>query len=58
MAGQATMRTAYADNFRMQVVPDENPDTSWLEQKGSEDRLSQYRAGMFGFVGVQAVCDL
>jgi hypothetical protein len=46
--------------IRMEVVPDESPDASYLEQEGLgfEDRLAAYRAGEFGFVGVRAVAEL
>jgi hypothetical protein len=37
------------------VVTDDDPDTSYLEQEGFEDRLAAYRDGAFHFVGVRAV---
>lgn len=40
------------------VVADESPDISWLEQDVWADRLAEYHAGAFGFVGVQAVADI
>jgi hypothetical protein len=36
------------------VLPDNDPDTSWLEQDEFSDRLAEYQAGGFGFVGVRA----
>lgn len=36
------------------VLPDQDPDTSYLEQDGFEDRLAAYRAGDFAHVGVRA----
>ena len=40
------------------VQADDSPDASWLEQEGWEDRLAQYQAGEFGFIGVQATAEL
>src|SRR5271157_2617685 len=44
--------------IEMQVIPDESPDTSYLEQEGFEDRLTEYRARSFGFVGVRASVEI
>lgn len=35
-------------------IPDEDPDTSYLEQEGFEDRLESYRRGDFYFLGIVA----
>lgn len=35
-------------------IYDESPDTSYLEQEGFEDRLAEYRAGDFHFIGIRA----
>ena len=45
-----------ADDIEMEVIPDEYPDTSYLEQKdmGFEERLEEYKRGKFDFVGVRA----
>ena len=40
------------------VVPDTDPDPSYLEQEGFEDRLAQYRNDEFGFVGVRACAEI
>ena len=41
--------------IEMEIIPDESPDTSYLEQEGFEDRLAEYQRGEFGFLGVRAV---
>src|SRR5947207_1836146 len=41
-----------------EIVEDENPDASYLEQDDWEERLAQYRAGDFHFVGVRAVAEI
>lgn len=50
--------STFAQNLRWEAVPDEYGDASYLEQEGFEDRLAEYRSGAFGFLGVQAVCEL
>ena len=45
-------------DIEMQVVPDESPDTSYLEQEGFEERLAAYRNGDFGFIGVRASVEI
>ena len=45
-------------DFDRQLVPDDCPDTSYLEQEGFEDRMEQYRQGGFDYVGVRAVVEL
>lgn len=44
--------------FTLDLIPDEDPETSYLEQEGFEDRLRQYRDGQFHFIGVRASVDL
>lgn len=44
--------------IRRELVPDLDPDTSYLEQEGWEDRLDQYRRGVFLFCGVRAVATI
>lgn len=39
----------------VEIVPEEDPDPSYLEQEGFEDRLAQYRRGDFRLVGIRAV---
>ena len=41
-----------------QIIDDSDPDPSYLEQKGFEERLQQYRNGDFSFVGVRASAEL
>jgi hypothetical protein len=52
------MITVSKRDFDRQLVPDDCPDTSYLEQEGFEDRLEQYRQGDFDYVGVRAVVAL
>lgn len=37
---------------------DSDPDTSYLEQEGFEDRLEQYRNGSFAFIGIWAEAEV
>ncbi len=37
-----------------EVLDDSDADASWLEQDDFADRLAEYRAGDFSFVGVRA----
>jgi hypothetical protein len=48
------MITISKADFVMQEIPDDDPDPSYLEQDDFADRLAEYRAGEFGFVGVRA----
>jgi hypothetical protein len=41
-----------------EIVPDDSPDPSYLEQDGWQGRLAAYRQGEFGFVGVRAVAEI
>jgi hypothetical protein len=52
------MITLSKNDFDRQLVPDDCPDTSYLEQDGFEDRLEQYRRGQFDVVGVRAVVEV
>lgn len=36
------------------VMPDDNPDPSYLEQPDFEERRAQYLADLFSFVGIRA----
>lgn len=46
--------TASRGCFRMEIIPDNDPDPSYLEQDGFEDRLAEWKRCAFGFVGVRA----
>lgn len=37
---------------------DTDPDTSYLEQEGFEERKRQYLADLFGFLGIIAKCEV
>ena len=39
------MITVSKSDFDRQIVPDDSPDTSYLEQAGFKDRLAEYRLG-------------
>ena len=52
------MITLSKSDFDRQLVPDDCPDTSYLEQEGFEDRLAEYRRGEFDYVGVRAAVEL
>lgn len=41
-------------DFKIDIIGDENPDVSYLEQEGFEERLAAYRNGDFGFIGIRA----
>ena len=45
-------------DFVREVIPDSDPDTSYLEQKEFGKRLRQYRAGQFAYVGIRAKVEL
>jgi hypothetical protein len=45
-------------SIKTRVMYDPDPDPSYLEQKGFEDRLRQYKNGVFGFVGVDAIAEI
>lgn len=40
------------------VLPDEDPDVSFLDQDEFEDRKEAYRRGNFSFVGVRAEAEI
>lgn len=52
------MITLSKSDFYRRLIPDDCPDTSYLEQPGFEERLQQYRQGGFDYVGVRAAVDL
>lgn len=39
--------------FTAMRINDLDPDTSYLEQEGFEDRLDQYRRDVFSFIGIR-----
>jgi len=41
-------------SIHVRVMPDEDPDTSYLDQDEFEDRREAYQRGEFSFVGVRA----
>lgn len=43
--------------IKIEVVPDNDPEVSYLEQEGFEDRLAEYRADAFYFVGVRVAVE-
>lgn len=43
----------HIESVKVRTIPDGSPDASYLEQEGFEERLAQYRAGEFNFIGVQ-----
>lgn len=44
------------EEITMETLPDPFPDTSYLQQKGYEERLRQSEDGIFSFIGVRASC--
>jgi len=44
--------------IRVLVLPDEDPDTSFLDQDEFEDRKEAFRRGDFSFVGVRAEAEI
>jgi hypothetical protein len=42
----------------VETLPDYDPDASYLEQDGFEERLQQYRNREFGYIGVRAVAQV
>lgn len=44
--------------IRVVVVPDEDPDTSWMDDDENKDRRTEYERGDFQFVGVRAEADV
>lgn len=46
------------ESVEIRVIADQNPDISYLEQEGFEDRLKQFERGDFNFVGVRAVAEV
>ena len=53
-----TKKIVSRSQFKMEVVPDQVADTSYLEQEGFEKRLKEYREDQFSYVGVRASCSI
>jgi len=45
-------------SHKVEVVLDETPDTSYLEQDGFKGRLEAYRADKFELVGIRAFAEI
>lgn len=45
-------------SIKTRVRYDDDPDPSYLNQKGFEDRLRQYQNGVFGYVGIDAIAEI
>ena len=45
-------------SVKVLVLPDEEPDTSFLDQDDFEDRKEAFRRGDFSFVGVRAEAEI
>lgn len=50
--------SASLDSVTIRVIPDEDPDPSYLDQEEFADRLAAYRRGEFAFVGVRLVAEI
>ncbi len=59
-AGTAARRRSKIklEEIRVLVLPDNDADTSYLEQEGFEDRLAQYQNGDFTFVGIRVEAEV
>ncbi len=44
--------------IKVVVLPDEDPDTSWMDDPENDDRREAYERGDFAFVGVRAEADV
>lgn len=47
-------RAPELESIKVLVMPDEDPDPSYLDQDEFEERLAAYKRGDFSFVGVRA----
>lgn len=50
--------TARIDSIRVKALPDESPDTSYLEQEGFEEHLEAYNNDEFAFIGIVAYAEV
>lgn len=48
----------HLNSIRVLVLPDDDSDTSYLDQDEFEDRRGEYRRGDFFFVGVRAEAEV
>jgi hypothetical protein len=47
------MATLTIDSIEIETIPDDDPDVSWLEQEGFEDRRETYELGYWYLFGVR-----
>ena len=52
------MISVHTSDFRLEELPDECPDCSYLEQAEFEDRLQEFHNGDFNFVGIRASVEI
>lgn len=45
-------------NIRVNLIPDDCPDVSYLEQDEFQDRLEAYNRGSFYYVGIKATAEI
>jgi hypothetical protein len=50
--------SATLDNVTIEIVPDQDADTSYLEQDEFANRLAEYRRDEFYFVGIRLVAEI
>lgn len=48
----------HIEKIAIERLYDSDPDTSYLEQEGFEDRLDQYKRDVFSFIGIRAVAEI
>lgn len=46
------------ESINIEHLPDDDPDTSYLEQDGWEKRLAAYQRGAFGYIGIRAKAEI
>lgn len=51
-------RSPELSSVKAVVVPDEDPDTSFMDQDEFEDRKEAFRRGDFSFVGIRAEAEI
>ena len=45
-------------SIKVEIIADDDPDASYLEQDAFKDRLEQYKNGVFYFVGVRTTAEI
>lgn len=45
-------------SIEIEHLNDDDPDTSYLEQDGEEERLQQYKDGHFSYIGIRAKAEV